>query len=78
MDMYYNCIIKTNYNALLKCPTIMLASEDDCDTTIFAYIAIRQSGEGNIPNMFYIDGGEYSIYKDPEDTLEIYELPFEF
>lgn len=78
MGMYYNCIIKTDYDALLKCTTKMLASEDDCDTSIFANIAIIQSGEGDIPNQFYINGGEYSIYKDPEDTLEIYELPFEF
>lgn len=78
MVMYFNCVIRTDYDALLKCTTKMLAGEDNCDTTIFANIAIIQSGEDDIPNLFYINGGEYSIYKDTEDTLEIYELPFEF
>lgn len=78
MGMYFNCVIRTDYDALRKCTTKMLAGEDNCDTTIFANIAIIQSGEDDIPNLFYINGGEYSIYKDTEDTLEIYELPFEF
>ena len=77
MNHYTNCIIKTDNYREVKCKTKMLAYENDSDTLIDAYVQIH-AGESDIHDLFYIDGGEYSLYKNPEDTLEIYELPFEF
>lgn len=77
MNKYTNCIIRTDNFGEIKCRTKMLAYEDDSDTLIDAYVAIHQS-ERNIMDLFYINGETYPLYKDPEDTLEIYELPFEF
>lgn len=76
MGMYYNCIIRTNNDAQIKCTTKMFACEDNEDTIIFVNVYITP-GEGNTGQEFNISG-EHSIYKGPEDTLEIYELPFEF
>lgn len=76
MSMYFNCVIRTNNDARIKCTTQMFACEDDCDTIIFVNVSII-TGEDYTGQQFLING-EHSIYKDTEDTLEIYELPFEF
>ena len=76
MAKYFNCVIRTDNNAQSKCTTRMFACEDDGDTIIFVNVYLSP-GEGNTVQEFLI-GGEHSIYQDPEDTLEIYELPFEF
>lgn len=76
MGMYFNCVIRTNNVAQIKCTTRMYACEDNEDTIIFVNVYIIPGGS-NTGQVFNISG-EHSIYKDTEDTLEIYELPFEF
>lgn len=77
VGVYTNCIIRTDSYCAVKCKTKMLAYESDTDSAIFANVSIHKS-ERNINDLFYINGETYPLYKDAEDTLEIYELPYTF